>query len=218
MSSRLTGPDGTGARARATWRATRGPRSRRSMPAVRACRGGRAQPRRGGGGMAGGDPSGGVSGLVLAAPAANVEALYAMDRWLAAPVAGELAAGALLGGLGRGARGAPVRRRIARAGRLDEAYLRTAAAGDAGQRLAGVRRGAAYARARLPELEPASRRSSRPRRSSPASRTGRPAPRTPRLSRQIPGARLAISPIAGHLVPQRDPGGWRRRSSWRWTA
>ena len=27
-----------------------------------------------------------------------------------------------------------------------------------------------------------------------------------RLSRQIPGARLQISPVAGHLVPQRDPG------------
>jgi pimeloyl-ACP methyl ester carboxylesterase len=33
-----------------------------------------------------------------------------------------------------------------------------------------------------------------------------PAAATQQLSRQIPGARLQHSAVAGHLVPQRDPG------------
>jgi pimeloyl-ACP methyl ester carboxylesterase len=148
-----------------------------------------------------------VSGLVLAAPAANVEALYALDRWLAAPVAGELAAGALLGALGAALAVAPVRRAIAAAARLDDAYLRTA--GRAARRPSAWRAYAAEQRTlvrELPELEPRLAQIVAPTTIVAGVRDRIVPPRAPRaLSRQIRGARLQISPVAGHLVPQRDP-------------
>ena len=104
-----------------------------------------------------------VAALVLAAPAANLAALYALDRWLAAPVAGDLAAAAALGGLGLALAIAPVRRRIAGATRLDEAYLRTA--GAAVRRpgaLARLRRRAAHARARPTRARTPPARNQRP--------------------------------------------------------
>src|SRR6201999_4318340 len=58
-----------------------------------------------------------VTALGLAAPAANLAARSALDRWLAAPVAGELGAAAVLGGLGLALAFAPVRGRVARSGR-----------------------------------------------------------------------------------------------------
>jgi pimeloyl-ACP methyl ester carboxylesterase len=148
-----------------------------------------------------------VAALVLAAPAANLAALSALDRWLAAPVAGELGGAAVLGGLGLALALAPVRERIARAGGLDDAYLRTA--GAAARRPSAWRAYAAEQRALvrgLPELERRLDAISAPT-TIIAGRHDRvvPARAVARLSRQIPGARLQHSALAGHLVPQRDP-------------
>lgn len=148
-----------------------------------------------------------VVALVLAAPAANLAALYPLDRWLAAPVAGDVAAVAALGGLGLALAIAPVRRRIADATRLDEAYLGTA--GAAVRRPAAWRAYAAEQRTLvhgLPQLERRLGAISAPTtiiagRDDPIV----PARATEALSRQIPGARLQHSAAAGHLVPQRDP-------------
>ena len=148
-----------------------------------------------------------VAALVLAAPAANLAALYALDRWMAAPVAGDLAAAALLGGLGLALAVAPVRRRIAGATRLEEGYLRTA--GTAVRRPWAWRAYAAEQRALvhdLPELESRLGAISAPT-TIIAGAHDRvvPARATLRLSGQIPGARLEHSAVAGHLIPQRDP-------------
>jgi pimeloyl-ACP methyl ester carboxylesterase len=149
-----------------------------------------------------------VAALVLAAPAANLAALYATDRWMAAPVAGDLAAAAVLGGLGLALAIAPVRRRIADAARIDETYLRTA--GAAVRRPSAWRAYAAEQRALvrdLPELERRLDAISAPT-TIIAGTHDRivPARATRRLSQQIPGAHLQHSTAAGHLVPQRDPG------------
>lgn len=148
-----------------------------------------------------------VTGLVLAAPAANLAALYALDRWLAAPVAGDLAAATVLGGLGLALALAPVRRRIAATSRLDEDYLR--AAGRAVRRPSAWRAYAAEQRALvrdLPELERRLDWITAPT-TIIAGAHDRVVPEraTDRLSRQIPGARLRHSVSAGHLIPQRDP-------------
>jgi len=148
-----------------------------------------------------------VSALVLAAPAANEDALYAIDRWLAAPVAAELAAGALLGGLGAALAVAPLRRAIAAAARLDDAYLR--AAGRAARRPRTWRAYASEQRTLVRELPALQRRLERiaaPTTIIAGARDRILPPRAAqRLSRQIPGALLEVSPVAGHLVPQRDP-------------
>jgi pimeloyl-ACP methyl ester carboxylesterase len=148
-----------------------------------------------------------VSALVLAAPAANVASLYRVDRWLAAPMAGELAGAAALGGVGLALSVAPVRRRIAAVAALDDAYLR-------GARSAVLRRSAwrAYVSEQrtlvrdLPTLE-----AWLPRITAPTTILAGagdrvvPARASLQLSRQIDGARLTVSERAGHLIPQRDP-------------
>ncbi len=149
-----------------------------------------------------------VAALVLAAPAANLAALYPPDRWLAAPVAGDLAAAGVLGGLGLALAIGPVRRRIAHAAHLDEAYLRIA--GAAVRRPSAWRAYAAEQRALvrdLPELERRLDAISAPT-TIIAGVHDRivPAHATRRLSLQIPGAHLQHSTSAGHLLPQRDPG------------
>jgi pimeloyl-ACP methyl ester carboxylesterase len=148
-----------------------------------------------------------VAALVLAAPAANLAALSALDRWLAAPVAGELGGAAVLGGLGVALALAPVRRWITRTSGLDDAYLRTA--GAAARRPSAWRAYAAEQRALvrgLPELERRLEAITAPT-TIIAGRHDRvvPARAVQQLSRQIPGARLQHSARAGHLVPQRDP-------------
>jgi pimeloyl-ACP methyl ester carboxylesterase len=149
-----------------------------------------------------------VAGLVLAAPAANLAALYALDRWLAAPVAGDVAAAATLGGLGLALAVGPVRRRIARASGLDEAYLR--AAGAAVRRPSAWRAYAAEQRTLVSDLPELEHRLSAIR--APTTIIAGvhdrivPARATRRLSEQIPRAHLRHSAAAGHLVPQRDPG------------
>jgi pimeloyl-ACP methyl ester carboxylesterase len=148
-----------------------------------------------------------VTALVLAAPAANGEALYPVDRWLAAPVAGELAATALLGSLGAALAVAPVRHAIGAAAGLDDGYLR--GAGRAARRPRAWRAYASEQRTLVRELPALERRL--PRIAAPTTiiAGGRdrivPPRAARRLSRQIPGAQLIISPSAGHLMPQRDP-------------
>jgi pimeloyl-ACP methyl ester carboxylesterase len=148
-----------------------------------------------------------VSALVLAAPAANVASLYRIDRWLAAPVAGELAGAAALGGVGLALSVAPVRRRIGAVAALDDTYLR-------GARSAVLRRSAwrAYVSEQrtlvrdLPALEAWLPRITAP--TTILAGTGDrvvPARAPLQLSRQIGGARLTVSERAGHLIPQRDP-------------
>jgi pimeloyl-ACP methyl ester carboxylesterase len=148
-----------------------------------------------------------VTALVLAAPAANLAALNPLDHWMAAPVAGDLAAAASLGGLGLALAVAPVRRRIAAATRLDEGYLR--AAGTAVRRPWAWRAYTAEQRALvrdLPELERRLEAISAPTTIIAGTHDPIvPARATRRLSRQIAGARLEHSTVAGHLIPQRDP-------------
>jgi pimeloyl-ACP methyl ester carboxylesterase len=64
-----------------------------------------------------------VSSLVLAAPSANVASLYEFDRWLAAPIAGEVASAAALSAAGLALVLAPLRRRLARQLGVDDRYL-----------------------------------------------------------------------------------------------
>jgi pimeloyl-ACP methyl ester carboxylesterase len=68
------------------------------------------------------DP-GRVTGLVLAAPAANRASLALFDHWLTLPVAGSLTSSASLAGLGLVLRTSPLRRRLAERSGLDERYL-----------------------------------------------------------------------------------------------
>jgi pimeloyl-ACP methyl ester carboxylesterase len=148
-----------------------------------------------------------VSGLVLAAPAANVASLYPIDRWLAAPVAGELASAAMMGGLGLALSLASARRRIAARTGLDERYLLTA-------RRAVLRPGAwrAYASEQrtlvrdLPQLELRLHRITAPTTILAGAGDRVVPPRAARrLAGQIGGARLHVSKHAGHLLPQCDP-------------
>jgi pimeloyl-ACP methyl ester carboxylesterase len=64
-----------------------------------------------------------VAGLVLLAPAANVASLYALDRWLAAPVLGEVGSAIVVGGPGVVLRMAAARRAIGRRLGLDDRHL-----------------------------------------------------------------------------------------------
>ncbi len=148
-----------------------------------------------------------VAALVLVSPAANAPALSRADRWLAAPVAGELATAAALCAVGLALGVAPVRRRVAAATRLDERYLR--ATGASVRRPAAWRAYASEQRTLvrdLPELERRLGQISAPT-TIIAGGGDRIVPEraSRRLARQIPGARLRHSAAAGHLVPQRDP-------------
>jgi 3-oxoadipate enol-lactonase / 4-carboxymuconolactone decarboxylase len=148
-----------------------------------------------------------VAALVLAAPAANLAALCRSDRWLAAPVAGELAAGMGLGGLGAALAVGSLRRRIADATGLQESYLQRA--GRAARRPSTWSTYAAEQRTLVRELPELQRRLGRITAPTTIIAGARdrvvPAHATRRLREQIPGARLQISRSAGHLVPQRDP-------------
>jgi pimeloyl-ACP methyl ester carboxylesterase len=65
-----------------------------------------------------------VAGLVLAAPAANVASLYAVDRALAVPVVGDLASYGLLAAAGFGLGWAPLRHEAVNRFGLEDRYLR----------------------------------------------------------------------------------------------
>jgi pimeloyl-ACP methyl ester carboxylesterase len=148
-----------------------------------------------------------VTALVLAAPAANVAALYPIDRWLSAPVAGELAGAATMVGLGLALSVPRLRRRIAGAAGLDPDYL--VAARRTVLRPAAWRAYTSEQRTlvrEMPELERRLGAIAVPT-TIVAGADDRIVPlRAAReLARQIPGARLSVSEHAGHLLPQRDP-------------
>ena len=149
-----------------------------------------------------------VSGLVLAAPAANRASLEWFDRWLTFPIAGPLTTAASLTGLGLALSLAPVRGRLARGAQLDAAYLRAAGR----SLLTGWARHAFTVEQQalvldVPRLEDRLSAIRAPTwvvtgsadRVVPTS-----APRA--LARQIPGARLIVLDGAGHLLPQRHAG------------
>jgi 3-oxoadipate enol-lactonase len=149
-----------------------------------------------------------VSALILAAPAANRASLDAVDRWMAAPLLGELAAVATMGGLGLALSAGRVRRRLTDTTRLAPSYLEAARRTlltPAAWRAYTVEQRALVngiddLEAALPAIE------------APTTiligdhdRIVRPAAARD-LVRQIPGARLVVCGGGGHLLPQRDPG------------
>jgi pimeloyl-ACP methyl ester carboxylesterase len=148
-----------------------------------------------------------VSSLVLAAPSANAASLYQFDRWLAAPIAGELASAAMLGIAGLALITAPLRRRLARELGLDDRYL-----GDTAQRL--LRPGAWRSFiveqraliAELPQLEPRLSRITASTTILAGAEDRIVPPSSLRLlADQIPEARLELLARAGHLLPLRHP-------------
>jgi len=144
-----------------------------------------------------------VAALVLAAPTANTESLNALDRWLAAPVAGYLTSVAVLAGLGVALTAGPVRRRIADDLALDDGYLQAAA-----RRLLAPTTWRAFTTEQralirdLPTLERLLERISVPTTivAGSADRIVPPASAM-RLAEQIRGAELVLVERAGHLLP-----------------
>ena len=148
-----------------------------------------------------------VTALVLAAPAANRAALYPVDRWLAAPIAGEIAGSATLAGAGVALSLPWLRRHLSARTGIDESYLR------------GIRRVSLTPRAwrayvseqrtlvrDLPKLERHLPAITAPTTvvAGAADRVV-PARASRLLSEQIRGARLLVSQHSGHLLPQRHP-------------
>jgi pimeloyl-ACP methyl ester carboxylesterase len=148
-----------------------------------------------------------VSALVLAAPAANLASLYPLDYWLASRVVGDLVGAGAMAGLGLALAVTPVRRRIAITTGIADAYL--GAARRALLTPAGWRAYAAEQRALIRDLPALEQRLAQI--TAPTTiLTGEadtivPTRAAPELASQIPGARLTVSPGAGHLLPQRHP-------------
>ena len=148
-----------------------------------------------------------VRALVLASPSANRDSLYAVDRLLAAPVAGYLTTVAALAGLGLVLTASPLRRLAAGGLSIDERYLKAAS-----HRLlepASWRAHVVEQRALikdLPALEQCLARISAPTTILVgADDRVVPVASARRLATQIPGARLELVAGAGHLLPQRHP-------------
>ncbi len=147
--------------------------------------------------------AGRVAALVLLAPSANMASLYAVDRLLAAPLAGPLLCG-LMFGLGGSA--------------LSFGYLRRALPGDddylraAGRRLRAPAAWRAFVVEQralftdLPSLELALGRIDAPTRilAGSADRIV-PLAALRQLAEQIKGAKLELVEGAGHLLPLRRP-------------
>ncbi len=148
-----------------------------------------------------------VAALVLAAPAANADSLCALDRWLAAPVAGYAASVASLAGLGLALTAEPVRRRITRELAVEDGYLRAAA-----KRLLSPAVWRAFTIEQralvrdLPALEDRLERISAPT-TIVAGSADRlvPVAAARALAEQIDGAELIVLEQAGHLVQLQFP-------------
>jgi pimeloyl-ACP methyl ester carboxylesterase len=146
-----------------------------------------------------------VAALVLAAPAANLASVEPIDRWLAAPVIGDVAGAVSLSALGLALTAAPLRRRIAGGSGLEARYL-----ADAGRSLLAPRAWRAFAAEQrallreLPGLEAGLSDISAPT-TILIGATDRIVSRRSavQLARQIPGARMSVIERAGHLLPQR---------------
>lgn len=148
-----------------------------------------------------------VSGLVLAAPAANLASLYPIDYWLGASITGDVLAAAGMLAAGVALWPAAVRRRLAAAVSIDATYL-----DEARRVLVTPSAWRAYAleqRALLEELPALDRRL--PEIAAPTIiLTGLrdrivPSRAARALAAQIPGATVQEVPGAGHLLPQRHP-------------
>jgi pimeloyl-ACP methyl ester carboxylesterase len=149
-----------------------------------------------------------VAALVLAAPAANLASLYPADRWLAAPLVGELASVTALSGLGLALSIPRLRRRIAGAAGIQPNYRRTARR--ALLTPAAWRAYAAEQRWLIRDL-PALERQLGAIRAPTTIVVGAadrivPPEASRALATQIEGARLVVRARAGHLLPQRNPG------------
>jgi pimeloyl-ACP methyl ester carboxylesterase len=150
-----------------------------------------------------------VGRLVLVAPAANVDSLWAVDYLLAAPVVGWLASvGAMVGGglvLGAG----PVRRWVAEATALDERYLQSA-----GRMLLTPRAWRSFVREQrvlveaLPAFQGRLRELSGVRTTVVSGTADRivPIAAARRLAEEIPDAELVEIEHAGHLVHVQHAG------------
>jgi pimeloyl-ACP methyl ester carboxylesterase len=149
-----------------------------------------------------------VRALMLVAPAANTEALEPVDRLLAAPVLGELAAAVGLGSIGLALAAPPLRRLMTRMLALDERYLVSVGRGSLAP--ATWRAFASDQRAMVSELPALTARLGEI--SAPATIVIGTADRSVPvaasrvLSRQIRGARLVELEHRGHLLPQRNAG------------
>ncbi len=148
-----------------------------------------------------------VAALVLVAPAANVESLFAIDRLLALPLAGEALSAATLAPAGIAMSSRLCSRPLARVSGLPERYLiaiaRTVRRPSAW--LANAREQRALVRD-LPALERLLPAISAPTTIVAGAEDRIVPPRAVRrLAEQIPSARLRFSAHAGHLLPQRDP-------------
>lgn len=149
-----------------------------------------------------------VQALVLVAPAANVAALYPLDRLLALPLAGEVLSAVALGAAGAAIAWEPAARALAARTRLDHGYL--TAAGRRARRpsawISNAREQRALVR-ELPRLERLLPGIAAPTTILAGADDRIVPPRAVhRLAHQIPGARLLVSARAGHLLPQGDPG------------
>jgi pimeloyl-ACP methyl ester carboxylesterase len=144
-----------------------------------------------------------VGALVLVSPAANVASLYAVDRWLAAPVGGYLATATALAGAGFALSAWPVRRAIARELAIAEPYLQAV-----GRRLLTRDAWRSYVVEQralirdLPTLESRLDQISAPTVIvAGAADQIVPVAAARQLSRQIPDAELVLINRAGHLLP-----------------
>lgn len=148
-----------------------------------------------------------VRALALIAPAANLAALYRIDRWLGASVAGELSSVASLGGLGLALSVPALRRRVAAATGIDPDYLgqaRRVLLTPAAWRSYAIEQRALIAD--LAALEGQLGAIAAPTTILAGSGDRIVPPRAPRaLAHQIAGARLEVCEHAGHLLPQRQP-------------
>lgn len=147
-----------------------------------------------------------VGALVLVAPTANAAALYRLDRWLAAPLIGEVASAVTLSITGVLLSAGVVRRRLARELALGDRYLRWSA-----RRLLEPSAWRAFTVEQralvrdLPALELQLGRISAPTTIVAGSRDLVVPPSSLReLNGQIPGSRLRMIERAGHLLPLRQ--------------
>jgi pimeloyl-ACP methyl ester carboxylesterase len=148
-----------------------------------------------------------VAELVLIAPAANVDSLYPVDRWLAAPLAGPLASISLMAGMAAALTLGPLRRQLARRLGLEPRFLDAAAS--------TLRRPSAWAafaveqRAmirELPDLDARLHEIAAPTTIVIGGHDRVVPPRSARrLAEQIPHAQLVELPDATHLMPMVDP-------------
>lgn len=148
-----------------------------------------------------------VDALVLLAPSANGDSLYALDRFLATPVVGELAGAMSLGAAGLVLSAAVVRRRLARGLEIGDGYLRASA-----RRMLDPTAWRAFIfeqRALVRDLPVLEQRL--PAIEAPATIVAGssdvvvPLSSQRRLAGQIPGAELRVIARAGHLLPLRQP-------------